>query len=490
MRFRDRVDPEHELARLADRIISLLNKPLPSGSLARYKMLETAISTQEAKISDYLASSFGFKEYATFEVCVDEMARIVKHTFAAHDSAEDNSLCNLCKTVRNQILEQLRDTALRTIDDPWTPNVIVAAIESVHSKTEAERLKSRGGEDLLEALAAIGMFAAERRLDVTARDVALGMGALGTHILRTYMETPSAGQDWLMVPYEAVDRLGELGKASTIRHLEWTPLQVDSQISSLGKTVETVASRAVSQIEIIGKAAIEAGMPDVVRAAATSIAGIVESTGREAAIKGVRAGATLGRVAIHEGRPDDAGVAVRCLFDIGTRDPGAPDYIRQEVVKGLVVIHDQAAGTKQLMTTAGARAIPESLEESYRGVKGVDLRLVESFAEAARAAIPVAEALNSMGTIAAPLPAGFSVAAIDSSGACGLDGQTGPSQVREAHHGRPVSWVAVSIIIIGFVVGGIAMVVGPAWWLFWTGVGIVVIGGIFAWFGRILDDWY
>ncbi len=76
-------------------------------------------------------------------------------------------------------------------------------------------------------------------------------------------------------------------------------------------------------------------------------------------------------------------------------------------------------------------------------------------------------------------------------GAHGLDAQIGPQHgAHEAHHGRPVSWVAVSIIIVGFVVGGIAMVTGPAWWLFWTGAGIVVVGGIFALSSRILDDWY
>jgi hypothetical protein len=60
----------------------------------------------------------------------------------------------------------------------------------------------------------------------------------------------------------------------------------------------------------------------------------------------------------------------------------------------------------------------------------------------------------------------------------------------EAHHGRPASWVAVSIIIVGFIVGGIAMVPSPKWWLFWTGTGIVVIGGIMAAAAHIMDDWY
>ena len=75
-------------------------------------------------------------------------------------------------------------------------------------------------------------------------------------------------------------------------------------------------------------------------------------------------------------------------------------------------------------------------------------------------------------------------------GARGLDARIGPSHVHEAHHGKPASWVAVAIIIVGFIVGGIALPVGPTWWLFWTGTGIVVIGGIVGLSARILDDWY
>jgi len=46
-------------------------------------------------------------------------------------------------------------------------------------------------------------------------------------------------------------------------------------------------------------------------------------------------------------------------------------------------------------------------------------------------------------------------------GARGLDAQTGPPDGHEGHHGRPASWVAVTVIIIGFVIGGIALTVGP-----------------------------
>ena len=80
--------------------------------------------------------------------------------------------------------------------------------------------------------------------------------------------------------------------------------------------------------------------------------------------------------------------------------------------------------------------------------------------------------------------------AAGNTGAHGLDAQTGASYGHEAHHGTPASWVAVSIIIVGFVVGGIAMVPSPKWWLFWTGAGIVVIGGIMAAAAHIMDDWY
>ena len=80
--------------------------------------------------------------------------------------------------------------------------------------------------------------------------------------------------------------------------------------------------------------------------------------------------------------------------------------------------------------------------------------------------------------------------AAGNTGAHGLDAQTGASYGHEAHHGRSASWVAVSIIIVGFVVGGIAMVPSPKWWLFWTGAGIVVIGCIMAAAAHILDDWY
>jgi hypothetical protein len=60
----------------------------------------------------------------------------------------------------------------------------------------------------------------------------------------------------------------------------------------------------------------------------------------------------------------------------------------------------------------------------------------------------------------------------------------------EAHHGRPVSWVAVSLIMVAFLVGGLGLVFGPTWWVFWTGAGIAAVGGLLALSTDIFADWY
>ena len=75
-------------------------------------------------------------------------------------------------------------------------------------------------------------------------------------------------------------------------------------------------------------------------------------------------------------------------------------------------------------------------------------------------------------------------------GAHGLDAQTGQSYGHEEFHGRPASWVVTATVVLGFIIGGIALPIGPTWWLFWTGAGIVVLGGLMGAAVRIFDDWY
>lgn len=47
-------------------------------------------------------------------------------------------------------------------------------------------------------------------------------------------------------------------------------------------------------------------------------------------------------------------------------------------------------------------------------------------------------------------------------------------------HGRPSSWLAVTLIMVGFTVGGVGLIMGPSWWLFWLGTGIAAGGGVLA----------
>ena len=62
--------------------------------------------------------------------------------------------------------------------------------------------------------------------------------------------------------------------------------------------------------------------------------------------------------------------------------------------------------------------------------------------------------------------------------------------VHESFHGRRVSWIAVAIIVVGFVVGGLAFASPPTWWLVYTGGGIALLGFIVAGVARTSEDWY
>ena len=45
----------------------------------------------------------------------------------------------------------------------------------------------------------------------------------------------------------------------------------------------------------------------------------------------------------------------------------------------------------------------------------------------------------------------------------------------DKHGSTPAAWTAVTIIMVAFLVGGIGVVVAQPW-LFWVGVGLVVVG--------------
>ena len=52
---------------------------------------------------------------------------------------------------------------------------------------------------------------------------------------------------------------------------------------------------------------------------------------------------------------------------------------------------------------------------------------------------------------------------------------------KHVHHGRTVAaWTGSVIAMAAFVLGGIAMVIGPNWVLFWIAVAMLIVGAIAA----------
>ena len=61
----------------------------------------------------------------------------------------------------------------------------------------------------------------------------------------------------------------------------------------------------------------------------------------------------------------------------------------------------------------------------------------------------------------------------------------------EHNSGQPMSWAGVTIIVIGFVIGGIAMVPAPHWVIFWIGTGVAIVGCLTLLFTKTFsEDWY
>ena len=93
---------------------------------------------------------------------------------------------------------------------------------------------------------------------------------------------------------------------------------------------------------------------------------------------------------------------------------------------------------------------------------------------------------GSVGSVAAgPGPAGLAEQAAFVPQTAGT-----PVNYPKAFHGRAVSWFAVSLIMVAFLVGGFALVFGPTWWLFWFGLGLACLGGLIAMATNIFEDWY
>ncbi|KUP97715.1 hypothetical protein AC529_05665 [Thermobifida cellulosilytica TB100] len=65
----------------------------------------------------------------------------------------------------------------------------------------------------------------------------------------------------------------------------------------------------------------------------------------------------------------------------------------------------------------------------------------------------------------------------------------GASEKRYSHWGRPSSWIAVALMIVGFLVGGVGLTLGPpVWAVVVAGAVLFLIGMAVAYFVDIFKD--
>ncbi|MGN6246142.1 MAG: HGxxPAAW family protein [Motilibacteraceae bacterium] len=60
--------------------------------------------------------------------------------------------------------------------------------------------------------------------------------------------------------------------------------------------------------------------------------------------------------------------------------------------------------------------------------------------------------------------------------------------VENSPRGRASSWGIAAFIFIGFLVGALGLVLGPTWWLFFVGVGVVLVGVLAGWATGMMED--
>ena len=64
----------------------------------------------------------------------------------------------------------------------------------------------------------------------------------------------------------------------------------------------------------------------------------------------------------------------------------------------------------------------------------------------------------------------------------------------EHNPGRPISWIGTSIVVVGFILGGISFPIvdpAPQWVLFWIGTAIAIVGILVLATSKAMNtDWY
>ncbi|MUL39961.1 hypothetical protein FZ103_02005 [Streptomonospora sp. PA3] len=60
----------------------------------------------------------------------------------------------------------------------------------------------------------------------------------------------------------------------------------------------------------------------------------------------------------------------------------------------------------------------------------------------------------------------------------GYQGEAGDFAPTKTHRGRLGSWIAVSVFLVGFVLGGVGISLSVNWWLIGIGLGLMAVGSV------------
>ncbi|MBX9388555.1 hypothetical protein [Streptomonospora nanhaiensis] len=70
----------------------------------------------------------------------------------------------------------------------------------------------------------------------------------------------------------------------------------------------------------------------------------------------------------------------------------------------------------------------------------------------------------------------------------GYQGEGGQFAPTQSHRGRIGSWLAVGVIVVGFVLGGLGIALGLNWWLIGAAVVLMAVGGVLCFVTDIFTD--
>jgi hypothetical protein len=100
----------------------------------------------------------------------------------------------------------------------------------------------------------------------------------------------------------------------------------------------------------------------------------------------------------------------------------------------------------------------------------------------------VRAASEGMSSLSRPRWNGHAGASLRRGGDAVVADDTHDDTYRTGHGGKASSWLAVTVILLGFTIGGVALCLWPNWFLFWMGATVFALGGVLLVTFRVFQD--